>query len=79
MELERTFLSTLLKSFVRLLQSFKADSEPSVHLVRYCDRFLELLIDLEAQLPTRRFFNTLLDDHHVVLFCRFAFLLSLSS
>lgn len=33
---------------------------------------MELLIDLEAQLPTRRFFNTLLDDHAVIVTCRLA-------
>ena len=35
--------------------------------VNYCERFLELVIDLEAQLPTRRFFNTLLDSSHLVV------------
>lgn len=28
----------------------------------YCERFLELLIDLDSQLPTRRYVNTLLQD-----------------
>ena len=35
--------------------------------VHYCERFMELMIDLEAQLPTRRFFNLLLDGSHVVV------------
>jgi len=35
--------------------------------VRYCERFIELLIDLESQLLTRRFFNTVLDDYHVLV------------
>ena len=35
--------------------------------IHYCERFLELMIDLEAQLPTRRFFNLLLDGAHVVV------------
>ncbi len=35
--------------------------------IHYCERFLELMIDLEAQLPTRRFFNTVMDDAHVVV------------
>ena len=34
--------------------------------VVYCERFVEFLIDIEAQLPTRRFFNALMDDSHVV-------------
>lgn len=41
-------------------------------VIRYCERFMELLIDLEAQLPTRRFFNTLLDDHAIIVTCRLA-------
>ena len=35
--------------------------------IHYCERFLELMIDLEAQLPTRRFFNTVMDDAHLVI------------
>lgn len=35
-------------------------------MVIYCERFLELLIDLEGQLPTRRYLNTLLQDLHVL-------------
>ena len=33
----------------------------------YCERFLELVTDLEAQLPTRRFFNTVLDSCNLVV------------
>ena len=35
--------------------------------VTFCERFLELVTDLEAQLPTRRFFNTLLDSCNFVV------------
>lgn len=37
---------------------------------RYAERFLELMIDLEALLPTRRFFNTVMDDCHLVVRCQ---------
>ena len=37
--------------------------------MHYCERFLELLIDLEALLPTRRFFNVVMDDCHLVTRC----------
>ena len=37
--------------------------------VSFCERMLELLTDLEAQLPTRRFFNTLLDNTHLIVSC----------
>lgn len=33
--------------------------------LRFCERFLELLIDLLSQLPTRRFLHTLLDERQV--------------
>jgi len=44
-----------------------AVDEISEDKVRYCERFIELLIDLESQLLTRRFFNTVLDDAHVLV------------
>jgi intron-binding protein aquarius len=34
----------------------------SIENVRYCERFLEFLSDLQSQLPTRRYVNTLLQD-----------------
>ena len=34
---------------------------------RYCERFLELMVDIEAQLPLRRFVNSLVDDKHIVV------------
>ncbi len=35
--------------------------------VSYCERFLELVTDLVAQLPTRRFFNTLMASSHLIV------------
>ena len=35
--------------------------------IYYCERFLELMIDIEAQLPTRRFFNVLMDSSHLIV------------
>jgi intron-binding protein aquarius len=37
-----------------------------VDVLTYCERFIELLTDLESQLPTRRYVNTLLKDLHVL-------------
>ena len=34
--------------------------------VQYCERFIEFLSDLQSQLPTRRYVNTLLQDLHVL-------------
>ena len=42
----------------------------------YCERAVEMLIDLLSQLPTRRFVRTLLDDRAVLLKCRMAPLFS---
>jgi intron-binding protein aquarius len=43
--------------------------------IRYCERFIELLIDLESQLMTRRFLNSLIDDAHVLVRSRLSPLL----
>ena len=37
--------------------------------VKYCERFLEFVADLEARLTTRRWFNTLLEDTQLVVKC----------
>lgn len=42
----------------------------------YCERAVELLIDLLSQLPTRRFVRTLLDDRAVLIKCRMSPLFS---
>jgi len=44
--------------------------EPTEEKVQYAERFLEFMIDLMAQLPTRRFFHLLLDDSHLIPHCR---------
>lgn len=36
----------------------------------YCERFLEFLTDLESQLPTRRYVNTLLQDLNILALIR---------
>lgn len=46
--------------------------------MHYCERFLELLTDLEALLPTRRFFNTVLDDCHLVVRCQLSDLIKMN-
>lgn len=66
---ERSFLSVLLKQFIHVLMSIPATGEASMDQVHYCERFIELLIDLEALLPTRRWFNTVLDDSHLLVHC----------
>lgn len=43
--------------------------QSTLEIVTYCERFIELMVDLEALLPIRRFFNVVLDDAHVVVRC----------
>lgn len=38
--------------------------------VRYCERFVEFLVDLLSQLPTRRFVRTLLEDKAILVKCK---------
>lgn len=64
---ERRFLSSLIQKFLSVLKSISHSGQVSMDSVRYCERFIELVIDLEALLPTRRWFNTVLDDCHLVV------------
>uniref|UniRef100_A0A7N6C3Y8 RNA helicase aquarius n=1 Tax=Anabas testudineus TaxID=64144 RepID=A0A7N6C3Y8_ANATE len=66
---ERTFLSALIKKFLGVLMSVSPSGPVSMDKVHYCERFIELMIDLEALLPTRRWFNTVLDNSHLVVSC----------
>ena len=38
--------------------------------LRYCERFIEFLTDLESQLPTRRYVNTLVQDLNLLALIR---------
>ncbi|KAL3460532.1 P-loop containing nucleoside triphosphate hydrolase protein [Aspergillus heterothallicus] len=63
MRFERSWLYTLLLDFLRRLNEPGKDQADNL---RYCERFLEFLVDLESQLPTRRYINTLLKDLHLL-------------
>lgn len=65
-QFEREFLYNLLKKFVKVLNSITEKGKVKEEKIVYCERFVEFLIDVEAQLPTRRFFNALMDDSHIV-------------
>ncbi|XP_047133675.2 RNA helicase aquarius isoform X1 [Hydra vulgaris] len=69
LEFERRFISDLIYVFFKVLQSI-TEGEVDEDAVSYCERFIELMIDLQSLLPTRRFFNVLIDNHHVVVRCR---------
>lgn len=61
---ERSWLYFLVHDFLNRLY----DPQPSASAenLLYCERFLELLSDLQSQLPTRRYVNTLLQDMNVL-------------
>lgn len=58
--------------FLKIVESIPEEGKINMDVVRYCERFLEFVIDLEALLPTRRFFNTVLDDSHLLTRCLIA-------
>ncbi|KAL8688950.1 MAG: hypothetical protein Q9218_005264, partial [Villophora microphyllina] len=60
----RAWLYTLLLDFVSRLQ------ESGTENLVYCERFLEFLTDLESQLPTRRYVNTLIKDLNLLALIR---------
>ena len=57
---ERSWLYSLILDFLNKLYSTESASHEAN--IAYCERVLELLADLESQLPTRRYVNTLLQD-----------------
>lgn len=62
MRFERSWLYLLVLSFCdKLYASTKKEED-----VAYCERFLELLCDLQSQLPTRRYVNALLQDLNIL-------------
>ncbi|KAJ8958746.1 hypothetical protein NQ318_016474 [Aromia moschata] len=67
---ERNFLHKLMLRFLDTLDTISVDGICPSDKIHYCERFLELITDLEALLPTRRFFNTVLDDCHLVVRCQ---------
>jgi len=75
LEWERKFLHRLMIKFMTILETIPAEGVVFPDKIRYCERFLELVIDLEALLPTRRFFNTVMDDNHLVVRCQLSNLL----
>jgi len=80
-EREGNFFWEQLRAFFALLEATPASSANPASRERrlrllYFERFAELLVDLLAQLPTRRYLLLLLLDSHVVPRCRAAPLLA---
>ena len=73
--LESTFFPALLTDFLALLASTRSDASygstaAEAAVIQYCCRLLVLLVDVLAQLPTRRFVRVLLEDMHIFTQCR---------
>ena len=78
-----SFMPRLLSEFVSVLVALPSsppsdDAEYDAKVV-YCERFVELCIDLLSQLPTRRFFHALLSDCQLIAVCRLSALCSAAS
>ncbi|KAI3533420.1 intron-binding protein aquarius [Colletotrichum filicis] len=59
---DRSWLYSLVLHFLSLIYTENAKPDQ----VLYCERFVEFLTDLQSQLPTRRYVNTLLLDLHIL-------------
>jgi intron-binding protein aquarius len=75
---DQSWLYSLIIDFVSILHSpgSRSDGIESRKLTNiapalsYCERFVEFLIDLQSQLPTRKYTNVLLQDLHVLVATR---------
>jgi intron-binding protein aquarius len=65
----RLFMRRLIDKYFEVLHSIdvREDEGDIADEVGYCEYFIMLMIDLEALLPTRRFFDTILDDSRLVV------------
>ncbi|KAM5468181.1 hypothetical protein MauCBS54593_004922 [Microsporum audouinii] len=62
---ERSWLYSMLLDFLRRT-NLSQEERNNEDNTRFCERFLELLVDLESQLPTRRYVNVLLKDLNIL-------------
>uniref|UniRef100_A0A1I7T695 Intron-binding protein aquarius n=1 Tax=Caenorhabditis tropicalis TaxID=1561998 RepID=A0A1I7T695_9PELO len=70
----REYLWKLIEKFKKTLKNFdgsegEEEGEDPIDSIKYCERFIELLIDLESILQTRRFFNSVLHSSHLLTNC----------
>lgn len=72
----RTFIQELIKNFYMLIeiQDYMTPELDRFFLL-YCEKFMELMVDLHALLPTRRYISVLVDDLHLIVKCQLSPLL----
>lgn len=63
---DRSWLTQMILVFYNLLYAEPVEGQQNRERVVYVERFVEFLVDLESQLPTRRYVNFLLRDLQVL-------------
>ena len=72
----RTFLMNLIKNFFALIEvQDYMTPELDKYFLLYCEKFMELIVDLHALLSTRRYVSVLVDDLHLIVKCQLSPLL----
>lgn len=75
-QFNRSFFHNLINNFMTLLEEQDyMQPELNPEFLKYVERFMEIMIDLQALLPTRRYLNTLIDDMHLIVRCQMSPLL----
>lgn len=72
---EKTFVPRLLDDFLALLKTITPQHAERAEIA-YCERFVEFLVDLMNQLPTRRYLRVVLEDSRLLIKCRHSALYS---
>lgn len=72
---ERSFLINYIKQLFKQLDQIPPPDDEFEHqdkkfILIFAERFIEFLIDLDSVSPIRRFFNTILDELHVLIVCK---------
>ena len=62
----RTFLKNLVLTYLQVLEEIPDTGEVSKDHVSFCERFMELMVDMMARLPTRRWFHLILESTHMI-------------
>lgn len=77
-EYEKEYIFKLIETFKKHLENIDKDNL-DYWTICYCERFVELLIDLLSQLPTRKFLNTLFKSLNIEVILKMSYLYSTSN
>jgi len=62
----RSFLKNLVLTYLQVLEEIPESGEVSKDHISFCERFMELMVDMLARLPTRRWFHIILQSTHMI-------------